>query len=373
MNYYEHHIGDYAEATSHLSLLEDAVYSRMLRKYYATEKPLPGDLRRVQRLVGAKSEDELAAVEVVLEEFFTLQDDGYHNARCDRDIAAFQDGEPERELKKKNQDNRLTRHRDERSRLFAALVAAGGHADWNIKITELRELVRRVAGVAGVAAAGDAPGAAGPPLHPPETPATLPATAPATPATATQTPDTRHQTPNNQGEYVEHQQGGPVGPARAGFEKSGSGPGSGPGSGAGPGGLPGEAAGAMEAAGLPDVSATHPKLLALLAAGVSVAELRAAAVYAHARGAGFAYALARAEGQRRDAAAMAALPDAPPAAGLDPDSQAAVQAEAERLGLGRWEPGNVDARGQHETWAVFKARVRRAQAAESGVEAEVGA
>ena len=30
MNYYEHHIGDYAAATGHLSLLEDAVYSRQI-------------------------------------------------------------------------------------------------------------------------------------------------------------------------------------------------------------------------------------------------------------------------------------------------------------------------------------------------------
>jgi uncharacterized protein YdaU (DUF1376 family) len=38
MNYYEHHIGDYAEATSHLTFVEDAAYSRLIRKYYSTEK-----------------------------------------------------------------------------------------------------------------------------------------------------------------------------------------------------------------------------------------------------------------------------------------------------------------------------------------------
>ncbi len=37
MNYYEHHIGDYAEATAHLTFIEDATYSRLIRKYYATE------------------------------------------------------------------------------------------------------------------------------------------------------------------------------------------------------------------------------------------------------------------------------------------------------------------------------------------------
>ncbi|WP_053074272.1 YdaU family protein [Chromobacterium sp. LK1] len=91
MNYYEHHLGDYAEATAHLSFVEDAAYSRLIRKYYATETPLPADLRTVQRLVGARSEEERQAVEIVLSEFFTLADDGYHNARCDQEIERFRD------------------------------------------------------------------------------------------------------------------------------------------------------------------------------------------------------------------------------------------------------------------------------------------
>lgn len=127
----------------------------------------------------------------------------------------------------------------------------------------------------------------------------------------------------------------------------------------------------MRAAGLADASASHPKLLALLAAGMTLAELQAAAVYAVGKGHGFAYALSRAEGQRRDAAAMAALPDAPAGAGQhDPDSQEAVQSMAVSLGLSRWVAGNLDARGVHEPWPVFKARVRKAQAeAAAGVAA----
>ena len=78
MNYYEHHIGDYAEATAHLSFVEDAAYSRMIRKYYATEKPLPADIKAVQRLVGARTKEEREAVDTVLHEFFELQDDGWH-------------------------------------------------------------------------------------------------------------------------------------------------------------------------------------------------------------------------------------------------------------------------------------------------------
>ncbi|WP_300752192.1 YdaU family protein [Janthinobacterium sp.] len=174
MNYFEHHIGDYAEATSHLSFIEDAAYSRCIRKYYAKEKPLPADLGAVQRLVGARTKEERAAVDAVLQEFFVLREDGWHNDRCNATIERYQSGEPEREAKKANEDLRLKRHREERASLFAELHAAGRHAAWNVGIRELRALV------AALHASADQP---------------LPATAPATPATATQYPITNNQSP----------------------------------------------------------------------------------------------------------------------------------------------------------------------------------
>ena len=91
MNYYEHHIGDYAAATAHLSLLEDAVYSRLIRRYYLQEGPLPADMASVARLAGARSPEEREAVEAVLSEFFTLETDGWHQKRCDEDIARYRD------------------------------------------------------------------------------------------------------------------------------------------------------------------------------------------------------------------------------------------------------------------------------------------
>lgn len=90
MNFYKHHIGDYAQATAHLTFVEDAAYSRMLRKYYAEERPLPVDPKAVQRLIGARSRDERDAVQVVLEEFFTLEDDGWHNKRADEELGKAQ-------------------------------------------------------------------------------------------------------------------------------------------------------------------------------------------------------------------------------------------------------------------------------------------
>lgn len=89
MNHFPFHIGDYAEATGHLSFVEDSAYLRCIRKYYSTEKPLPADIKSVQRLVGARSKEELNAVETVLNEFFVLEDDGWHNPRCDSELAIY--------------------------------------------------------------------------------------------------------------------------------------------------------------------------------------------------------------------------------------------------------------------------------------------
>ena len=91
MNYYEHHIGDYAQATAHLTFVEDAAYSRLIRKYYAEERPLPAELPAVQRLVGARTREEKSAVKTVLEEFFFLDEDGWHNKRADAEIERYRE------------------------------------------------------------------------------------------------------------------------------------------------------------------------------------------------------------------------------------------------------------------------------------------
>lgn len=91
MNYFELHIGDYAQATGHLSFVEDAAYLRLVRKYYADERPIPADLKAAQRLVSARTREEKEAVQTVLDEFFDLREDGWHQRRCDEEIARYQD------------------------------------------------------------------------------------------------------------------------------------------------------------------------------------------------------------------------------------------------------------------------------------------
>ena len=91
MNFYKHHIGDYAAATEHLSWDEDQAYTRLLRVYYRDERPIPAEVAKACRLVRATTAAQRAAVETVLGEFFVLQDDGWHNKRADAEIVSAQD------------------------------------------------------------------------------------------------------------------------------------------------------------------------------------------------------------------------------------------------------------------------------------------
>lgn len=87
MNYYKHHLGDYDSATSHLSWDEDMAYTRLLRLYYRLECALPNDIEKLARLIRATKKQKVF-IKTVLDEFFLLQVDGWHNRRCDEEISA---------------------------------------------------------------------------------------------------------------------------------------------------------------------------------------------------------------------------------------------------------------------------------------------
>lgn len=258
MNYYEHHIGDYAEATAHLSFVEDAAYSRLIRKYYASEKPLPAELKAVQRLVGARTKDEREAVGTVLEEFFTLQDDGWHNARCDEEVEKFQSKQPNAEAKKGNDRERQRRSRERRKALFDELRSHGVVAPWDATNEQLHVALSRVTGGSGHA------------------PVTQPVTRD---NTGTQTPDTSHQSPDSINTDDTHSGS----PTRAGAVCV-----------------------ALRAEGMSSVNSQHPDLLALLGDGAEIQEFVEAARIAKDKGKGFAYVLGIVKGQRADAQRMAA-------------------------------------------------------------------
>lgn len=85
MHYYSFHIGDYRSSTAHLSNDEDLAYRRLIDMYYDTEQPIPVDTQRVARRLRVGSE----VVSAVLDDFFTLKDDGWHHERCDDEIEKY--------------------------------------------------------------------------------------------------------------------------------------------------------------------------------------------------------------------------------------------------------------------------------------------
>ena len=88
MNFFPLHINDYDQATAHLTAIEDGILGRLIRRYYATERPLHPDVAALKRLVRAHSRDEQKAVDTVLPEYFDLRDDGWHQRRCDAELVS---------------------------------------------------------------------------------------------------------------------------------------------------------------------------------------------------------------------------------------------------------------------------------------------
>ena len=89
MNYYPHHIGDYAAATRGLSLLEHGAYRSMLDLYYLDEKPLPAELSRLCRLLAARNKEERAAVSFIAGRYFKVSGKRLRHKRCDEEIATY--------------------------------------------------------------------------------------------------------------------------------------------------------------------------------------------------------------------------------------------------------------------------------------------
>lgn len=138
MNFYKHHIGDYAQATSHLSFVEDAAYSRLLRKYYAEEKPIPGDLKVACRLVAARTKEEKEAVETVLEEFFTLDEEEnvWRNKRADEELAkAAMQAETNRRIAEEREARKRARMAHEQSTNRAASGNESSNGSYNEQST----------------------------------------------------------------------------------------------------------------------------------------------------------------------------------------------------------------------------------------------
>lgn len=144
MNYYEHHLGDYAKDTAHLSMIEHGAYRILLDVYYTREVPLPTDRRACYKLARAQSKEERAAVDYVLEEFFFEQSDGFHNDRCDAEIAGYYAKKPAAEEKRENTKERQRKARERRKAIFEELSRHGIHMPWNATTEQAKAELSRI-------------------------------------------------------------------------------------------------------------------------------------------------------------------------------------------------------------------------------------
>lgn len=101
----------------------------------------------------------------------------------------------------------------------------------------------------------------------------------------------------------------------------------------------------MRAAGIQGVNPSHPKLLALLAAGITSNEIGEVAREERAKGKGMAWVLAVAEGRRREAANVATLPRGSPPGRRQPQTLSEQRSAA---GKAIFAPGPVGATDGHE-------------------------
>lgn len=191
MNYYERHLGDYAKDTAHLSMLEHGAYNLLLDRYYSTEHGIEAD--QVHRLCRARTKEERAALDVVLQEFFSLQEGVWLHKRAEEEIARFHASRPDEEAKRENTRDRQRRTRERRKQLFDELRELGMVPAYDTPMHELQDTLSRIRSQ---------------PVTPPVT----------RDATAIHTPDTRHHTPEEKEKTPLPPKGGAVHGFPPGFD-----------------------------------------------------------------------------------------------------------------------------------------------------------
>ena len=97
-HYYEHHIGDYAQATAHLSL--SRTQPQPADPTVLRDRKTAAGRHQSGAAFGRSTHQRRKKLSASLVGNFFPGDDGWHNSRCDAEIAAYLDGEPEREAKK---------------------------------------------------------------------------------------------------------------------------------------------------------------------------------------------------------------------------------------------------------------------------------
>lgn len=119
MHFYQHHLGDYAKDTGHLSMTEHGAYRMLMDHYYSTEMALPADFTSLCRIARASSRIERAAVQRVSSEFFVLSNGVLKHKRIEIEISEY------RRVKQRNSENGRCGGRPKRNPLETHSVTSG--------------------------------------------------------------------------------------------------------------------------------------------------------------------------------------------------------------------------------------------------------
>jgi uncharacterized protein YdaU (DUF1376 family) len=138
MNYFHFHLGDYAAHTAHLTWEEDLIYRRLLDVYYLHERALAPDTKKLARVI--RMPKSISVIEAVLDEFFTLQDDGWHNKRADVELVAMSEKQEVSEERTTHEKDRQKRYRERRAAMFEALRVVGIVPAWDVSMKDLQRL-----------------------------------------------------------------------------------------------------------------------------------------------------------------------------------------------------------------------------------------
>lgn len=87
MHYYKFNIADWNLGTAHLSLVEEAIYFRLINFYYDSESPIPLETQSVFRRLRMGSDSVIA--QQIIDEFFEKTERGYVHDRCDKMLKEY--------------------------------------------------------------------------------------------------------------------------------------------------------------------------------------------------------------------------------------------------------------------------------------------
>jgi uncharacterized protein YdaU (DUF1376 family) len=146
MRYYPHHIGDFNSGTRHLTRLERSIYRDLIELYYDTESPLINNLKKLSRKIMARTDEEIEALENILEEYFKLNEseEYFHHSKCDKVLEKYFAECSKLDEKRESDRLRKAASREKRAKLFSDAKALGISTTIDMTNIQIQGMIRDV-------------------------------------------------------------------------------------------------------------------------------------------------------------------------------------------------------------------------------------